>query len=79
MRNTLGHQETVEKMISELGSIITADASDWKLDLKFYFFDEVYENLRCFGFESEEEDPCEASEVINNNQYVFLVVETGYS
>ena len=48
MRNTLGHQEAVEKMISELGSIITTDAFDWKLDLKFYFFDEVYENLRCF-------------------------------
>ena len=47
MRNAFGNQETVEKMISELSSIVTADASDWKLDLKFDFFDEVNEDLRC--------------------------------
>ena len=61
-------------MIGELSTIVTVDASYGKLDLKFYFFDEVDENLRCFGFESEEENPCEASEIIKNNQYVFLVV-----
>ena len=47
MRNSPGHQETVEKMTTEFSSIITADASDWKLDLMFYFFDEVDKDLRC--------------------------------
>ena len=65
-------------MISEFSSIITANASYWQLDLKLYFFDEVDENLWCFGFESEEEDPCEASEVIYYNQYILFVIETGY-
>ena len=47
MRDAFGNQETVEKMMSEVSSIITADASDWKLDLKFDFFDEVNEDLWC--------------------------------
>ena len=78
MSDTFRHQEAVERMISKLSSIITTDTSYWQLDLKFYFFDEVDENLRCFGFESEEENPCEACEVIYYNQYVLFVMETGY-
>ena len=59
-------------MVSEFSAIIIVDASYRELDLEFYLFDEVDENLQCFGFESEEEYPSEASEVINYNQYIFF-------
>ena len=48
MSDAFGHEETVERMISELSSIIIADTSYWQLDLMFYLFDKVDENLRCF-------------------------------
>ena len=78
MSDTFRHQEAVEWMVREFGSIITADASYRQLDLKFYFFDKVYDNLQCFGFESEEEYQSKAIEAINYNQYVFLMMETSY-
>ena len=67
MSDTFGHQEAVEWIVSEFGSIITTDASYRQLDLDFSIFDEVDENLRCFEFESKEENPSEVSEVINYN------------
>ena len=79
MSDTFRHQEAVEWMVREFGSIITTDASYRQLDLEFYLFHEVDENLRCFRFESEEEYPSEVSEVINYNQYVLFVMKVGYS
>ena len=78
MSDTFRHQEAFEWMVREFRSIITADAYYKQLDMKFYLFDEVDENLQCFGFESEEEYPSEASEVINYNQYVLFMMKTGY-
>lgn len=65
-------------MISELGSIVTADVTHWKFDLKFSLLEKNDECLRCFGLESKKEDPCEMNEVTYYNQYEFLVVKTGY-
>ena len=78
MSDIFRNQEAVEWTVREFGSIIITDASYRQLDLEFYLFNEVDENLQCFGFESEEEYPSEASEVINYNQYVLFLMKIGY-